>query len=102
MRGKTPQQRLDELWEEVWAEFMAGLPQQMREEIGDDTLRSFEQGWYESEMPALRKHYLKVYQARFRKYRRCPEPDDILAEVLEKIYETFEERREELENLAKS
>lgn len=102
MRSKSPQERLDELWEEVWAEFVADLPAQLRGDLGEDTLESFQQGWYESEMPALRKFYLKVYRARFRKYRRCPEPGDILAEVLEKMYETLQQRREELENLAES
>lgn len=102
MSGRSPQERLDEMWAEVWAEFKAGLPEEMREDLGEDTLESFNRGWYKAEMPALRQYYLEVYRARFRKYRRRPEPDDILAEVLEKIHETFEDRREELENVVES
>ncbi|MFO7946664.1 MAG: hypothetical protein R6V19_07610 [Armatimonadota bacterium] len=98
---KSPQEHLDALWTDVWADFKDSLPDALREDIGDDFLESFEEGWYRAEMPALRKHYLEVYRAKFQKFRRCPDPDDVLAEVLQRLYDTFEDKREELQKLAK-
>ncbi len=97
---KSPQEHLDALWTDVWADFKDSLPEALREDIGEEFLASFEEGWYRAEMPALRKHYLEVYRAKFRKFRRCPDPDDVLTEVLERLYKTFDDKREELKQLA--
>ncbi|MFP3903019.1 MAG: hypothetical protein ACLFWB_02135 [Armatimonadota bacterium] len=97
---KSPQEHLDALWTEVWADFKDSLPDALREDIGEEFLASFEEGWYRAQMPALRKHYLEVYRAKFQKFRRCPDPDDMLAELLQTLYETFEDKREELQKLA--